>query len=84
MTFGWAGGYAEVGNMAKTPTVKCMATGVQGPRDQFYKAPNNRYFQSEAVYQAWLAGRRKEKAKKNKADLLHLIKQNYTVSEVSI
>jgi hypothetical protein len=66
MTFGWAGGYAEVGNMAKTPTVKCMATGVQGPRDQFYKAPNNRYFQSEAVYQAWLAGRRKEKAKKNK------------------
>ena len=52
--------------MAKEPTVKCMATGVQGPRSQFYKAPNNRYFQSEAVYQAWLAGRRKEKAKKNK------------------
>lgn len=52
--------------MAKEPTVKCMATGVQGPRSQFYKAPNNRYFQSEAVYQAWLAGRRREKAKKNK------------------
>lgn len=55
--------------MAKEPTVKCMATGVQGPRSQFYKAPNNRYFQSEAVYQAWLAGRRREKAKKNKPAL---------------
>lgn len=52
--------------MAKEPTVKCMATGVTGPRSQFYKAPNNRYFQSEAVYQAWLAGRRRERAKKNK------------------
>lgn len=43
-----------------------MATGVEGPKEQFYKAPNNRYFQSEAVYQAWLEGRRKEKARKEK------------------
>ncbi len=52
--------------MAKPVMVKCMATGQIGPRDEYYKAPNNRYFQSEAVYQAWLAGRRKEKALKNK------------------
>lgn len=52
--------------MAKPVMVTCMATGVKGPRDQYYKAPNKRYFQSEAVYQAWLAGRRKEKALKNK------------------
>lgn len=52
--------------MAKPVMVKCMATGVVGPKDQYYKAPNKRYFQSEAVYQAWLAGRRQEKAKKNR------------------
>ena len=52
--------------MAKSKMVKCMATGVEGPKEQFYKAPNNRYFQSEAVYQAWLEGRRKEKARKEK------------------
>ena len=52
--------------MAKLKMVKCMATGVEGPKEQFYKAPNNRYFQSEAVYQAWLEGRRKEKARKEK------------------
>ena len=49
-----------------TNTTYCIATGQIGPRDEYYKAPNNRYFQSEAVYQAWLAGRRKEKALKNK------------------
>lgn len=59
-------GNVEVGNMAKEPMVKCMATGVTGPRSQFYKAPNGRYFQNESIYQAWLAGRRKEKAMKNK------------------
>lgn len=52
--------------MAKEPMVKCMATGAKGPRNTFYKAPNGRYFQSEAVYQAWLEGRRREKAKKDR------------------
>ena len=51
--------------MAKEPMVKCMATGVKGPRNTFYKAPNGRYFQSEAIYQAWMAGRRKKKAEAN-------------------
>ena len=59
-------GNVEVGNMAKEPMVKCMATGVKGPRNTFYKAPNGRYFQSEAIYQAWLEGRRREKAKKDR------------------
>ena len=53
--------------MAKQKMVKCMATGQIGPRDEYYKAPNGRYFQSEAIYQAWLAGRRKEKAAQNQA-----------------
>ena len=54
------------GNMAKPVMVKCRATGTIGPRDEYFVAPNGWYFQSEAVYQAWIAGRRKEKAKKNK------------------
>lgn len=53
--------------MAKPVMVKCMATGQRGPRDEYYKAPNGRYFQSEEIYQAWLSGRRKEKAKQNQA-----------------
>lgn len=52
--------------MKKEVMVKCFATGKVGARKDFFKAPNKRYFQSEAVYEAWLAGRRKEKAKKNK------------------
>lgn len=52
--------------MAKTVMVKCMATGQRGPRDEYFKAPNGRYFQSEAVYQEWIAGRRTEKASKKK------------------
>lgn len=51
--------------MAKQKMVKCMATGQVGPRDEYYKAPNGRYFQSEAIYQAWMAGRRKKKAEMN-------------------
>lgn len=42
-----------------------MATGVIGTPSTFYQAPNKRYFQSEAVYQAWLQGKRSEKAKRN-------------------
>lgn len=52
--------------MKKEVMVKCFATGKVGARKDFFKAPNKRYFQSEAVYEAWLAGRRKEKAKKNR------------------
>lgn len=52
--------------MAKPVMVKCRATGAVGPRDEYFVAPNGWYFQSETVYQAWMAGRRKEKAKKNK------------------
>lgn len=52
--------------MAKPIMVKCMATGERGPRDTYYKAPNGRYFKSEEIYEAWMAGRRKEKAKQNK------------------
>lgn len=52
--------------MAKPVMVKCMATGERGPRDEYYKAPNGRYFKSENIYEAWMAGRRKEMARKNK------------------
>ena len=52
--------------MAKPVMAKCMATGEKGPRDTYYKAPNSRYFKSEEIYEAWMAGRRKEKAKQNK------------------
>lgn len=51
--------------MAKPVMVKCMATGERGPRDEYYKAPNGRYFKSESIYEAWMAGRRKERARKN-------------------
>jgi hypothetical protein len=51
--------------MKKERTVKCMATGVLGTPSTFYQASNKRYFQSEAVYQAWLQGKRSEKAKRN-------------------
>ena len=53
--------------MARQTMVKCMATGERGPRDEYYKAPNGRYFKSEAIYQAWMAGRRKKKAEMNQA-----------------
>lgn len=55
--------------MAKPRMVKCMATGEKGPSDTYYKAPNGRYFKSEEIYEAWLAGRRKEKAKQNRPKL---------------
>ena len=51
--------------MAKPVMVKCRATGIVGPRDEYFIAPNGWYFQSEAVYQAWMAGRRKKKAEIN-------------------
>ena len=53
--------------MAKPAMVKCRATGTVGPRDEYFVAPNGWYFQSEAIYQAWMAGRRKEKAARNQA-----------------
>ena len=50
--------------MAKPVMVKCRATGVKGPRDKYFKAPNGWYFQSEETYKDWLKACEKAHEKK--------------------
>lgn len=48
----------------KPRMVKCLMTGEYGMSNEFYKAPNNKYFKSEDTYKKWLEKRNKPKNQK--------------------